>query len=87
MTVIPDHLSYADALLAPKPKGCLDNHAFALSVERMHSERMAILTITRLLELICAQHYDYANDDGVLNTCPNDVVRQRASKLPTPEVH
>ena len=87
MTVIPDHISYADALLAPKPTGCLDNHAFALSVERIHSERMAIPTITRLLELICAEHYDYANDDGVLKTCLNYVVRQRASKLPTLEVH
>ena len=86
MRVTPDHLSYADALLASTPAECLDHRAFALSFETTHSKRMELPTITRLLELICAQQYDYAHDDGVLDTCLNDLVRQRAAQLPTPEI-
>ena len=48
---------------------------------------MELPTITNLLELICAEQYDYAHDNGVLDTCLDDFVRQRVVKLPTSEVY
>ena len=48
MRVYPDHLSFADIMLAPQPAGCLEHCAFALSVDTIYTKHIELPTITQL---------------------------------------
>ena len=87
MRVTPDHMLYAEVLLAPQPAVCIDHRTFALSVETIYCKRIELPTITQLMELICLEQYDNAHDKGFFDACFSELVRQRIVKVPLPEIH